>query len=48
MTTYERQLRCARLTELGSTRIARYEPAPPLQAGHIVCADPEGNVFCLD
>ncbi|MCW4354029.1 VOC family protein [Hoyosella sp. YIM 151337] len=39
---------CARLAELGATRIARYEPAPPLQAGHIVCTDPEGNEFCLD
>jgi Glyoxalase-like domain len=39
---------CARLTALGATRIARCEPAPPLQGGHIVLADPEGNEFCLD
>ena len=29
-------------------RLARYEPQPPLGAGHIVMADPEGNEFCLD
>ncbi len=29
-------------------RLRRYEPAPPLGAGHIVVADPEGNEFCLD
>ena len=28
--------------------LTRYEPAPPLQAGHILMADPEGNEFCLD
>ncbi|MCF3941331.1 MULTISPECIES: VOC family protein [Gordonia] len=39
---------CARLLELGAARIARHEPAPPLQGGHIVMADPEGNEFCLD
>jgi catechol 2,3-dioxygenase-like lactoylglutathione lyase family enzyme len=39
---------CARLVDLGATRIARHDPAPPLQAGHIVLADPEGNEFCLD
>lgn len=37
-----------RLTALGATRLHRYEPAPPLEAGHIVMADPEGNEFCLD
>lgn len=37
-----------RLTTLGASRIRRYEPAPPLGAGHIVMADPEGNEFCLD
>jgi hypothetical protein len=39
---------CARLVAIGATRIARHEPAPPLSAGHIVLADPEGNEFCLD
>jgi catechol 2,3-dioxygenase-like lactoylglutathione lyase family enzyme len=38
----------ARLVGLGATRLTRHEPAPPLQAGHIVMADPEGNEFCLD
>jgi hypothetical protein len=37
-----------RLTKLGATRLQRYEPAPPLDAGLIVMADPEGNEFCLD
>ncbi|MGK5441222.1 VOC family protein [Micromonospora sp. URMC 105] len=37
-----------RLTGHGATRLRRYEPAPPLGAGHIVMADPEGNEFCLD
>lgn len=37
-----------RLLALGATRLARHEPAPPLGAGHIVLADPEGNEFCLD
>ncbi|MDL9946872.1 VOC family protein [Gordonia sp. ABSL11-1] len=39
---------CARLVDLGATREARHEPDPPLQAGHIVMRDPEGNEFCLD
>jgi hypothetical protein len=39
---------CARLVALGASRISRFEPSPPLQAGHIVMADPEGNEFCLD
>lgn len=39
---------CARLQALGATRLQRHEPAPPLGAGHIVIADPEGNEFCLD
>ncbi|MEQ3553661.1 VOC family protein [Pseudonocardia nematodicida] len=39
---------CTRLVGLGATRIRRYEPAPPLDAGHIVLTDPEGNEFCLD
>jgi catechol 2,3-dioxygenase-like lactoylglutathione lyase family enzyme len=37
-----------RLVSQGATRLERYEPAPPLGAGHIVMADPEGNEFCLD
>ncbi|MEU4716458.1 VOC family protein [Micromonospora purpureochromogenes] len=37
-----------RLTGHGATRLGRYEPAPPLGAGHLVMADPEGNEFCLD
>jgi catechol 2,3-dioxygenase-like lactoylglutathione lyase family enzyme len=37
-----------RLVGHGATRLRRYEPAPPLGAGHIVMADPEGNEFCLD
>jgi catechol 2,3-dioxygenase-like lactoylglutathione lyase family enzyme len=37
-----------RLVSLGATRLERHEPAPPLGAGHIIMADPEGNEFCLD
>ena len=37
-----------RLVGHGAKRIERYEPAPPLESGHIVLADPEGNEFCLD
>jgi catechol 2,3-dioxygenase-like lactoylglutathione lyase family enzyme len=37
-----------RLVALGATRLGRFEPAPPLAAGHLVMADPEGNEFCLD
>ncbi|MFG1657124.1 VOC family protein [Micromonospora chersina] len=37
-----------RLVSHGATRLERHEPAPPLGAGHIVMADPEGNEFCLD
>jgi catechol 2,3-dioxygenase-like lactoylglutathione lyase family enzyme len=37
-----------RLVGLGARRQARHEPAPPLSAGHLVMADPEGNEFCLD
>jgi len=37
-----------RLVALGATRVERHEPAPPMTAGHLVMADPEGNVFCLD
>jgi catechol 2,3-dioxygenase-like lactoylglutathione lyase family enzyme len=39
---------CTRLVALGATRIERHEPAPPLQGGHLVLTDPEGNEFCLD
>ncbi|MFF5055992.1 VOC family protein [Micromonospora sp. NPDC000663] len=37
-----------RLVAYGAIRLARHEPAPPLGAGHLVMADPEGNEFCLD
>lgn len=37
-----------RLTALGATVLARHEPQPPMDAGHLVLADPEGNEFCLD
>ncbi|WP_425402495.1 VOC family protein [Knoellia sinensis] len=37
-----------RLVALGARRLRRFEPQPPLDAGHIVMADPEGNEFCLD
>ncbi|MFJ5543982.1 VOC family protein [Micromonospora chalcea] len=36
------------LVQLGATRVERYEPAPPLEAGHVLMTDPEGNEFCLD
>lgn len=39
---------CARLVALGATRLRRFEPEPPLSAGFLVLADPEGNEFCLD
>jgi catechol 2,3-dioxygenase-like lactoylglutathione lyase family enzyme len=39
---------CDRLVALGASRLERREPEPPLGAGHIVMADPEGNEFCLD
>ncbi len=39
---------CERLVALGARRLERHEPAPPMSAGHIVMADPEGNEFCLD
>ena len=39
---------CDRLVALGATRVERHEPEPPMGAGHIVMADPEGNEFCLD
>ena len=46
MSALERE--CARLVDLGASRISRHEPAPPMQGGHIVLSDPEGNEFCLD
>ena len=42
------QAECERLVGLGATQLRREEPAPPMGAGHIVMADPEGNEFCLD
>lgn len=39
---------CERLVALGATRLRRHEPEPPMSAGFIVMADPEGNEFCLD
>jgi hypothetical protein len=39
---------CDRLVALGASRLTRFEPAPPMEAGFIVMADPEGNEFCLD
>jgi catechol 2,3-dioxygenase-like lactoylglutathione lyase family enzyme len=39
---------CDRLVARGATRVRRYEPEPPMSAGHIVMTDPEGNEFCLD
>ncbi|MFO7250818.1 MAG: VOC family protein [Actinomycetes bacterium] len=42
------QAECDRLVALGAKRIRRHDPRPPLDAGHIVMADPEGNEFCLD
>ncbi|MBX3313920.1 MAG: VOC family protein [Actinobacteria bacterium] len=38
----------ARLVALGATRVARFDPEPPMSAGFLVMADPEGNEFCLD
>lgn len=39
---------CDRLVALGAQRTRRFEPQPPMEAGFIVMADPEGNEFCLD
>ncbi|MFC7533914.1 VOC family protein [Actinoplanes sp. GCM10030250] len=39
---------CDRLVGLGAKRLRRDEPTPPMSAGYIVMADPEGNEFCLD
>nr|WP_245885200.1 VOC family protein [Kineococcus rhizosphaerae] len=38
----------ARLVAAGARVLARCAPAPPLESGHLVLADPEGNEFCLD
>lgn len=37
-----------RLVAHGAERVRRDDPAPPLESGHIVLTDPEGNEFCLD
>jgi catechol 2,3-dioxygenase-like lactoylglutathione lyase family enzyme len=37
-----------RLISHGATRLQRFDPSPPLGAGHIIMTDPEGNEFCLD
>jgi len=40
---------CARLVDLGATRLTRFEPeSTPGEIGFIVMQDPEGNEFCLD
>lgn len=39
---------CERLVGVGATRVRRFEPEPPMEAGFIVMRDPEGNEFCLD
>jgi hypothetical protein len=36
------------LSARGARQLQRFEPDPPLNAGHLVMADPEGNEFCLD
>jgi len=46
MAALERE--CGRLVAFGATRVRRYDPEPPLGAGHLVMLDPEGNEFCLD
>lgn len=38
----------ARLETIGAALVARHEPAPPLEHGHLVMRDPAGHVFCLD
>ena len=42
------QAEADRLVALGATVLGREEPRPPMAAGHLVLADPEGNEFCLD
>ncbi|MDN6158277.1 MAG: VOC family protein [Brevibacterium sp.] len=39
---------CQSLLDLGAQRLERCDPSPPMEAGIIVMADPEGNEFCLD
>ncbi|MFE6819420.1 VOC family protein [Streptomyces sp. NPDC057677] len=39
---------CEGLVARGGKRLRRFEPEPPMSAGWIVMADPEGNEFCLD
>ncbi|MDN6747600.1 MAG: VOC family protein [Brevibacterium sp.] len=39
---------CQGLLDLGAQRLERCDPSPPMEAGIIVMADPEGNEFCLD
>jgi hypothetical protein len=34
---------CERLVQLGGRRLRRHDPAPPMDAGHIVMTDPEGT-----
>ncbi|WP_432542111.1 VOC family protein [Kineococcus sp. SYSU DK002] len=42
------EVEARRLVGLGAVVLHRREPEPPLEAGHLVLADPEGNEFCLD
>ncbi|MGC4839345.1 VOC family protein [Micromonospora vinacea] len=42
------EVEAERLVSHGAERLSRHEPAPPLGAGHLIMADPEGNEFCLD
>jgi catechol 2,3-dioxygenase-like lactoylglutathione lyase family enzyme len=42
------EVAAVRLVSHGASRLSRHEPDPPLGAGHLVMADPEGNEFCLD
>ena len=37
-----------RLVSRGAKLVRRFEPAAPLEPGHILMADPEGNELCLD
>ena len=39
---------CQRLVALGGTRVARFDPEPPMSHGFITMQDPEGNEFDLD
>ena len=34
--------------ETDAQRLVGLDPAPPMGAGHVVMADPEGHEFCLD